>query len=94
MHVHLILPALLVLLFAFNSRLLVSAAESTPALSAVAPAPHPTPKKECSSKRDFCAVTHDGEFMQYRECCEGLACVAHDSIEREVTDVVSVFCGY
>ncbi|KAJ7689189.1 hypothetical protein B0H17DRAFT_1135227 [Mycena rosella] len=33
---------------------------------------------ECSSHRGYCGVTHDRVFTQYRECCPGLSCVAHD----------------
>ncbi|KAJ7775982.1 hypothetical protein DFH07DRAFT_766920 [Mycena maculata] len=45
------------------------------------------PDQDCSAKRDYCGVMHDGVAMQYRACCSGLSCVAHDHIDREVTDI-------
>ncbi|KAJ6599664.1 hypothetical protein B0H10DRAFT_2231156 [Mycena sp. CBHHK59/15] len=48
------------------------------------PAP---PAPYCAAALEFCGITHDRVFTQYRACCAGLTCVSHDHIERSVTDV-------
>ncbi|KAJ6512305.1 hypothetical protein DFH09DRAFT_1433581 [Mycena vulgaris] len=72
-----LLSALITLALAFTASLSVGA--HTPATQ--------EPVPECSARREFCGVTHDRVFTHYRACCPGLACVAHDHIDREVTDV-------
>ncbi|KAJ7444463.1 hypothetical protein FB451DRAFT_1434325 [Mycena latifolia] len=75
--------------FSLALTIALSILPGTVASKSTSPSTEQEPKAKCFARGEYCGVTHDSVKFTYHDCCEGLRCVAHDHIDRDVTDVDS-----